>query len=57
MTLEEAVEYYFAKGQKDYVNDDFDPPLNMLTSIGADSYDLAKEKAYMAGWAHAKSQD
>lgn len=56
MTTEEAIEHYFAKGQQDFTDDNFDPPLNIVTSIGATDYDYAIQKAYLAGWQNAKSQ-
>jgi hypothetical protein len=59
VTLEEAIEHYFAKGQHDYVNGEYDPPLGKgpLSDIGASDYQLACQRAYRAGWKHAKSQD
>lgn len=58
MTLEEAIAYYYAKGQKDYPND-WDPPVRetMVLIGGLDEYQKATLAAYMAGWKHAKSQD
>ena len=56
MTNEEALNHYYDKGQRDFADGNFDPPLNIVTSIGATDYDYAIQKAYLAGYQNAKSQ-
>lgn len=61
MTLEEAIDHYYAKGQGDYP--DWDPPMDddgihIVAEFfgGTSSFDRAVQKAYREGWNHAKDQ-
>ncbi len=51
------VDYYYAKGQKDYPS--YDLPhglLDELLSWGDRSKEIAENQAYADGWENAKSQ-
>src|SRR5690349_19666314 len=50
-------DYWFAKGQKDYP-DDWSPPIDEISGLvgAATDSQIEEMKAYVAGWAHARSQ-
>lgn len=57
MSSDEDVDYWYAKGQRDYPSD-WDPPIsgfNMDTGNFSDR-DIAQMVAYKLGWEHARKQ-
>ena len=51
------IDYWYAKGQRDYP-DDWSPPIDDLCGLltNYDEDDIQNMVAYKAGWAHARSQ-
>lgn len=54
VTLDQAITYYLAKGQQDYVDGFFAPPMANIDPEIATILDHASQNAYLAGWKKAK---
>ena len=54
--MSDSKDYYQEKAAKDCDEGEFNPPLNLITEIGASEKELADDKAYRDSWRNHKDQ-